>query len=76
MRTLRQLREAADLTQLEVANRLGVTPGTVYNWERGKGEPRARQVLQLAALYGVSTDEIFRGLPEPEDGRQDVKLAA
>ncbi len=62
MRTLKELRQAARLTQLEVAMRLGVTPGTVYAWERGTREPRGRQLQELAKLYGVSADDIW--LPE------------
>ncbi len=65
MPTLRQLREAAGMTRLEVAIRMNVTPGTIYNWERGIREPRGRQLQQLAKLYGVSADDIL--LPEAPD---------
>lgn len=63
-KTLRQLRQEAGLTQLEVAYRLGVTPHTVYMWEAGKREPLARAFLKLARLYGVSPLDI--ALPEPD----------
>ena len=58
MRTIRQLREERGWTQLELAYRLGVTPVTIYNWERGRTEPRVSQFRQLARLFGVSMDEI------------------
>ncbi len=68
-RTLRELREAAGLTQLEVAYRLGVTPHTIYMWESGRREPLARVFLRLARLYGVSPFAI--ALPEEaEAGRR------
>ena len=68
MRTIRELREAAGLTQLEVAFRLGVTPQTVSFWERGTREPRGRHLQQLAALFGVTASDIL--LPEPEGEQQ------
>ncbi len=64
-RTLRELREAAGLTQLEVAYRLGVTPHTVYMWESGRREPLARVFLRLARLFGVSPFAIV--LPDEDD---------
>ena len=58
MKTIRQLRDEQGWTQLELANRIGVTPGTVYSWERGKFEPRASQLRALALAFGVSMDDI------------------
>jgi transcriptional regulator with XRE-family HTH domain len=76
MPTLRELREAAGLTQLELANQLSVTPGTVYNWERGRGEPRARQVPQLAQALGIPADVVLAALVAPSEGGQAGKVAA
>ena len=58
MQTIRELRVARDWTQLELANRLGVTPATVYNWERGKYEPTASMFRRIARTFGVSMDDI------------------
>ncbi len=58
MKTIRQLREEQGWTQLELANRIGVTPGTVYSWEKGKFEPRASQLRALALAFGVKMDDI------------------
>ena len=69
MRTIRQLREERGLTQLELAYRLGVTPVTIYNWERGRTEPRVSQFRQLARLFGVGMDDIAL---EGEDPRNEA----
>ncbi len=66
MRTLANLRKAVPFTQLELAVRLGITPSTVYNWERGTAEPRARQLGDLAQALGVTADEVLASLPEPQ----------
>ena len=61
-KTIRELREERGLTQLELGNKLGVTPVTVYNWERGQHMPTAVQLRALAKALGVSMDDIdFEG---------------
>ena len=65
-KTIRQLREERGWTQLELANQLGVTPATVYTWERNRNEPRASQLRKLADLFGVLMDDI--ALPVVESG--------
>ena len=62
MKTIRALREERGWTQLGLANAIGVTPATVYNWERGKYEPKASQLRSLARVFGVGMDAIdFEG---------------
>ncbi len=63
-KTLRELRDDSGLTQFEVAQHMGVTITTVYQWERGASEPYARHLLKLARLYNVSPFDI--ALPEVE----------
>jgi len=58
MKTIRQLREARGWSQAELAHRVGVAPSTIYNWERGKFDPRASQLRQLALALAVSMDDI------------------
>lgn len=64
-KTIRQLREEHGWTQLELAIKLGVTPATVYTWERGRYEPRASQFRKLAETFGVSMDDIKLSVEEP-----------
>ncbi len=58
MKTIRQLREERGWTRLKLANEIGATPGSVYNWERGTSEPRVSQLRALARVFGVSSDDI------------------
>lgn len=68
MQTIRELREGRGWTRLELANRLGVTPGTIYNWERGTSEPGATQFKALAQMLGVPMEAIdLSGFEEGKD---------
>ena len=46
-RPLRELRQAAHLTQQELARRVRVTPQAIGAFERCKSEPRLRTALRL-----------------------------
>jgi len=71
VKTIRQLREAKGWTQLKLANEVGVTPSTVYNWETGRSEPKVTQLREVARIFGVSSDDI-----ELEQEPEHVKSAA
>ena len=73
MATIRQLREERGWTQLHLAIQLGVTPVTIYNWERGQSEPRVTQFRQLARHFGVSKDDLTL---TNQDGEADAAAAA
>lgn len=49
-------RQNRNMTQEEMARRLGVTPQAVSKWERGMSIPDVSMLLDLARLLRVSTD--------------------
>lgn len=57
--SLRAARAYADLTMQEAADQLGVNPGTIQSWEKGKTEPKPSTLAQMAELYGVRVEDIF-----------------
>lgn len=57
---LKQLRIEQNLTQADIANAIGVSPGTIGNYEQGTREPRNNEMWQKLATYlGVSVDELM-----------------
>ena len=50
------LREGRGITQSELARKLGVTRSGVNAWEMGISVPSTQYVVELAMLFGVSTD--------------------
>lgn len=57
---IRELREAANLTQKQVADSMGVLDSAVSNWESEVALPRARQLPQLARVLGCSIDDLYQ----------------
>lgn len=45
-----------EITQRAVAKHFDVSPSTVNLWEAGKTEPSAHDLVELARMYGVTTD--------------------
>lgn len=57
--TLKELRRINKKTAAEVAEKLGVTPNAVTNYECGIRSIGLEQVLKLAELFDVSEREII-----------------
>jgi putative transcriptional regulator len=58
--------ERAELTQAELADRLGVTRQTVIAIEQGKYSPTLEMAFQIARVFGVSIDDVFH-YPDQND---------
>jgi len=54
-------REAAGLSQAELARRLGVTDKTIRAWEDDMSEPRANRLRMLAGMLNVSLIWLMTG---------------
>lgn len=58
--TLRRHRfEAGDMTQQQLADRVGVTRQTIIAIERGNYNPSVELALRLAATLGTSVESLF-----------------
>lgn len=64
---LKELREKKGISQRELAKDLGVSQGTVGNWESATREPNFETVKRIAEYFGVSTDYIL-GTEVAKDG--------
>lgn len=56
---LKELREAQDLSQSEVANQLHISRQTISKWELNKSLPDLQSLQQLAVLFSLSLDEFL-----------------
>jgi len=64
---IRELREAAGMTQEELAQRVGVRRETIVFLEKGKYNPSLRLAHDVSGVFGKRVDEIF--FFDDENGR-------
>jgi transcriptional regulator with XRE-family HTH domain len=57
---IKNARIAAQLTQEQVAEALGVSRQTISNWENGKTYPDIVSVIKMSDLYTVSLDYLLK----------------
>jgi putative transcriptional regulator len=56
---VRRHRRLCDMTQQELAERVGVTRQTIVSIERGRYNPSIDLALRLAAAFGVPVEALF-----------------
>lgn len=62
---LRELRDARDLRQEDVANVVGVTPEAIGMYEHNKREPKAEILTRLADFFDVNLDYLLGRTDDP-----------
>lgn len=68
------LRREADLTQAELAEKLGISYQAVSSWERGASMPDIGKLMDLARALNVTVDALLGGekVPVPEEINEEV----
>ncbi|RVX41042.1 Xre family transcriptional regulator [Nonomuraea polychroma] len=65
--SIRALRFAnGEMTQAELADRVGVTRQTVIAIEQGRYSPSLEMAFQIARVFNVTLDDVFQ-YPDSED---------
>ena len=59
--TIKQLREKRNMTQAELAQKIGVSSKTISKWETAKGLPDITLLQPLAQALGISLIELMNG---------------
>ncbi len=58
---IKRYRNAMELSQEELAEKIYVTRQTISNWENEKSYPDIHSLLLLSALFNVSLDQLIKG---------------
>ena len=67
--SVRALRFAAnEMTQAELAERVGVTRQTIIAIEQGRYSPSLEMAFQLARVFGVPLEDVFQ---YPDESRME-----
>lgn len=69
--SLGRFRKAFNLTQAQIADKLGILQQTYYKYESGRNMPPASIIVRLANAYDVSTDYLLGRSDEPCPKRYD-----
>lgn len=56
---IKQLRTTRNMTQADLAKKLNITRSSVNAWEMGLSTPSTTYIVELAQLFGVSTDYLL-----------------
>jgi putative transcriptional regulator len=65
--SIRSLRFAnGEMTQADLADRVGVTRQTIIAIEQGKYSPSLEMAFQIARAFGLGLDDVFH-YPNPEE---------
>lgn len=56
---IKELRKAKRVSQVEMANSLGLTKQCVSNWENDNIQPSVEMLVKIADYFGVTTDYLL-----------------
>ena len=57
---IKKHREAAGMSQNELADKLEVNQTAVSMWETGKSVPRYNKLVKMSQLFGCSIEELMK----------------
>lgn len=60
--TVARERARLELSAADFGQLIGVSPLTIYNWEKGKSRPRQAQIDKLDAVKGIGKREAWKRL--------------
>ena len=71
---LKDLRRQAGLTQVEVAEKLGISQPAYASWERGIKKPTQENLVKIAQILNVSVDYLVGNSEEKSDELDNIEL--
>lgn len=71
---LKTLRKEAGLTQVDVAEKLGISQPAYASWERGVKKPTQENLVKIAQIFNVSIDYLVGNSEEKLDELDNIEL--
>lgn len=71
---LKDLRRQAGLTQVDVAEKLGISQPAYASWERGVKKPTQENLVKIAQILNVSVDYLVGNSEEKLDELDNIEL--
>ena len=63
---IRKIRIEKEMTQQELADKIGVTDRAISKWENGKNMPDTSLIKQMSKDFQISLEEMFEGELKPQ----------
>ena len=73
-KNIKELRVEKNMSQKTLAEKIGVTQGAVYFWEKEINEPTVGYIIKLATVFGVSIDELLSYEPKKENNENTRRV--
>jgi DNA-binding transcriptional regulator YiaG len=73
---IRALRARLEMTREQFARVIGVSPGSIFGWEKGRTLPRGRSVEKLRQAMTSGVRDLRRAATAPTGGRRVIVKAA
>ena len=75
MNRIRKIRLQRNITQIKLAETLGVTQGVISSWETGRNKPALGTARKLAKALGCTIEELFEREDEAaREGGEDERF--
>ncbi|NLC97113.1 MAG: helix-turn-helix transcriptional regulator [Erysipelotrichaceae bacterium] len=58
---IKKLREENNITQQEMADKIGVSRAAIAKWETNKGLPDISNLIRISDIFNISLDELIKG---------------
>lgn len=71
---LKNLRKQAHLTQVDVAEKLGISQPAYASWERGNKKPTQENLVKIAQILNVSVDYLVGNPENKDDDLNNIEL--
>ena len=71
---LKKLRKQAQLTQVDVAEKLGISQPAYASWERGVKKPTQENLVKIAQILNVSVDYLVGNSENKDDDLDNLEL--
>ena len=69
------LRRENGMTQLDLAEKMGVTDKAVSKWERDLSYPDVNSIPKLAEIFGITVDELMHVKSDAKSNSKDNKFS-
>lgn len=69
------LRRENGMTQLDLAEKMGVTDKAVSKWERDLSYPDVNSIPKLAEIFGITVDELMQVKSDAKTNSKDNKFS-